>query len=433
MKKRITALVASFFVFVTSFSVSAAPATASEVPTWSEAVAAVAAERASASASEAEIMTLDLTDEDYGIMPFSSVGAVTNTVDRTGVTLVYGYTDLNGIERIKTSYLKTDGSFKIEFDGVLNYFGFEFSSVALPSAGKYKFSYDISSDFSFDYGYTKLQYHKYNSNANTEFSELVTSTLINQSSGDLYLSPQIVTLGSYGSQTNGFGAIHFVNGITNVFSGSVRFCFVKYSGDEEGFVSPGSTSGDVQADYQSGVTSFLGSIGDTLEEIVETISLQLEALWNQMYNYIHLPEYEKLEQIRQAIENIRLDVDIDNQDVVNKIDEQIANDNANTEKLLNSYDTTSSDTAESDLNSALDIGKDSESEAMNSDAVNSFKEFEFPVPSENPPQVINACMFVGNYLQRLYTAIGVFNVPIDVSLVLIIAMLVIGFYRVRMR
>lgn len=300
------------------------------VKSWQEAVDEVKAERAAASASEADLITMDLIDDDYSASTYSSVGTVTNTVDYSGCAVQVNYI-LNAKSIWSFIPLNSDGSFsRILPDGAkLKSLQFYLYRTALPSSGKYKFSFDFSSDFAFDWDSVNISYSKTVNNASNFDSYYDPS--YNTSSGDVYIPPFLLDLGTISRMAIRF---YLNEPFGDSVGGSVRFNFIQsFSSSAADSTTPGVGSEFSEQEYQNGVTSGLSNIGDTLEEIVETISLQLEALWNQMYNYMHLPQMEKLEAIRQAIENIRLDVDVDNQDVVNKLDEQIQNDNANTQRV----------------------------------------------------------------------------------------------------
>lgn len=301
------------------------------VKSWVDAVSDVNASRTVATASDVEFAPLVMTNNSPVLM--SSVGTVTNTVNRGNVVVWYGWFDANNQWHDGWQRVSNDGSFSLSFDGTLNRITFQFPRTALPVAGNYLFSFDFASDFSCNYNSPFIETVYSSNNVASTTKSYDCTDYFSSSSGDFCLSSVPVAIGSNTTAVHPFGFSVFVNGIRDHFSGSFRARFDLYNGSEVVVDRPGGSSIDTQADYQYSVTDSLGSIGDTLAEIVKTISNQLEALWNQMYNFMHLPQYQKLEEIRQAIENIRLDVDVDNQDVVNKLDEQIANDNANTTKV----------------------------------------------------------------------------------------------------
>lgn len=309
-----------------AFSSYASIASASEpVKSWDAAVEEVKARRV-ASDSEAEFAPLALTNASLSPVLRSSAGTVSNTVDRTGISVLFYNADRSKTAR---SYISSDGYIQhVTTDFDIKTVDFILNSTCLPNTGNYSFSFDISSDFSYDL--TSLRFWTYQTYKNAE-RDVVNQTISNYEfvSGDIYLPPTVVAISKSGVFTISLAIKS--SGLRN-FGGAAKFRFVRTE-DTPSFSAAGSGTDMSNEIYQEGVTSGLSNIGDTLEEIVETISLQIEALWNQMYNFMHLPQYAKLEEIRQAIENIRLDVDVDNHDVVNKLDEQIANDNANTSKV----------------------------------------------------------------------------------------------------
>ena len=397
---------------------------ASVVPTWQEAVDDVKAQRAVASASEVDLMTMDLTDDDYSVSPYSSVGTVTNTVDYSGCAVQVNYV-LNGKSIWKFIPLNSDGTFSsILPDGAkLRAAEFYLYRTALPSSGKYNFSFDFSSDFSFDWDHVNIAYTKSVNNASDFRSFYYPS--YQSLSGDVYISPFLLDLGSISRLAIG---LILDDPYGDSFGGSVRFNFTQsFSSSNPDSTTPGVGAEFSEQDYQNGVTSGLSNIGDTLEEIVETISLQLEALWNQMYNYIHLPEYEKLEQIRQAIENIRLDVDVDNQDVVNKLDEQIKNDNANTQHVTNGYDKSTLDDTNTQLSDTFQAQEDQEQDIMEQIS-HPLDDFEFKNPIT---PYLSTFLLFGDFLQSLFVSSGAMADVINLSFVITIALMVVGLYRFK--
>lgn len=315
---------------MTAFTSYASIASASElVKSWDAVVADVKASRV-ASRSDAEL-AMDVSDNTFASnspVLMSSVGTVTNTVDRTGVELNFFGDDWQFWGR---GYILSDGTVvRFESSKPIRYVYISLKRTSLPPSGTYDFSMDFSSDVSFDIDDLVFDTQRTTDNAESDQTwYTLSSSQYDFMSGDLYVAPVTVSL----NNQNTFSVVMRIkdNDLYN-FSGSARFNFTRSSGDPT-YSGIGSSVTDIEGDYKAGVTSSLGHIGDTLEEIVETISMQIEALWNQMYNFMHLPQMDKLEQIRQAIENIRLDVDVDNQDVVNKLDEQIQNDNANTQRV----------------------------------------------------------------------------------------------------
>ena len=70
------------------------------------------------------------------------------------------------------------------------------------------------------------------------------------------------------------------------------------SSESTNISTPGTGSGASTQDFQNGVTDIMGNISDTLVEIVAAISDQLKALWDQMYNFMHLVLCQEKVQIK---------------------------------------------------------------------------------------------------------------------------------------
>ena len=102
----------------------------------------------------------------------------------------------------------------------------------------------------------------------------------------------------------------------------------------------------------------MGNISDTLVEIVAAISDQLKALWDQMYNFMHLEQLKNDDkntgQIVDAINNQGSQV---GQDITNSIDNNtqniINNNNQNFDNLQNGYDNTGMNSDKDKLDNAL--------------------------------------------------------------------------------
>lgn len=426
MKLRILSICICFFVLVSSFSSFADISETESVKSWQEAVDDVVSSRIASQSEADEILFFDDDSFEvvsYDILPLSSVGIVTNTVDRTAI-----YLDIYNIDRsqVMHTYINSSGELApVSVDWDIGSIDFVFRSPALPSTGTYNFSCDFSSVFSFEknnfYFYAREEYT--NVQSEIAFSDLPDSYLT-FSSGDFYVKPFPVSVSKSGFFVFGF----YVSPDSHLrnLDGSIRFNFAKTDLSPV-FSSPGTSNSDIEASYQQGVTSGLSYIGDTLEEIVETISMQIEALWNQMYNYMHLPQYEKLEQIRQAIENLDLNIDVDQSELISKIQEQIENDNSNTDRLINSYDNSSLTQANDDLNQSIDDYDSQEQEVMDqvSGYVSDF-EYESYFAKFTAP-----IADISYFLTGIYEGLAGLNIPIGFSLTLMIALICIGFYRFK--
>lgn len=106
-----------------------------------------------------------------------------------------------------------------------------------------------------------------------------------------------------------------------LFEDCFKFTFLEQAGAPSVSAPDASSGNGSAADYaanQAGqIAQNTAAMQDTLKEIVQTISKQLEALWNQQYNYIHL------EDMANADKNA---------------DKIINNQNQNTEQITSSID-----------------------------------------------------------------------------------------------
>ena len=176
----------------------------------------------------------------------------------------------------------------------------------------------------------------------------------------------------------------------------------------------------------------MGSISDTLVEIVATISDQLKALWDQMYNYMHLEQLanddKNTGQIVDAINGQGSQV---SQDIINNQNQNteqiIDNNNENFDSLENGYDNSGIASDNEKLDDALDNYDALEDSVMEQvgDRINDF-EFDNPFESFTAPMED-----IGYFLTGIYNALGALNIPIGFSLTLTIALLAIGWYRFK--
>lgn len=276
------------------------------------------------------------SEMESGIMPMSSMGTVTNTISsdaRIRVVVLY-YDDEGKLQQdfIYPTYVNGRWVFSHMVDGVVCQVNFCLYSVynALPAPGLYKTSFDFASDFSFDYSRFAFSSQKLTNNVATDIGRhQFTSTEISQFSGDIYISPISVDLGS----VNVFYLQCYIPTSQELhsFGGSFAWRFEKTSE----LSSIDSFGSNTTQDFQNSVSTTTNAIYDTLQELIQHISNQLAALWDQMYNLMHVPTMAKLNEILSALRAIANNSDISA--VVDQIDEsnkeQIANDNANTAKV----------------------------------------------------------------------------------------------------
>lgn len=294
---------------------------------------------AAVKSSSNAVMALSL-DDDSGISLYSSLGTVTNTLGCSTVpirfdvvnastgTSIWVYRDAslsNG--RYSFSYSAPDGYYVTRTNIIL-------TSDRLPLPAGYSFSFDFASDFSYDYSSASFWYVKLYENAQRETGSIKLNNVFDQFSGDIYISPYQFNL------TN-------VNELTLLFNTKLEDKVSQVGGSfaihfERSTVpsSAPSTGTDTSTqDYQVGVSSSLNTISDNLEELIQHISNQLSALWDQMYNLMHVPTMAKLDEILSALRAIANNSDI--YAVVEEIDSSsreqtnqiVQNANENTSKV----------------------------------------------------------------------------------------------------
>lgn len=284
-------------------------------------------------------MALSLND-DSGIALYSSLGTVTNTLSSSTVPI-----------RLDLKNASTGVSYQAFRDATLSNGRYSFSFTApdgyyltrlnvllttshLPASGGYLLSFDYASDFSYDYTSGRLWFDKSYSNAQKESGMLNLGSNFDQFSGDIYISPYEFNL------TNVDQLIIYFN--TNVsdqisqIGGSFAVHFERASVSSS---APSTGTDTSSQDYQVGVSNSLNIISNSLEELIQHISNQLAALWDQMYNLMHVPTMAKLDEILSSLRAIANNSDI--YAVVEEIDSSskeqtsqiVQNANENTSKV----------------------------------------------------------------------------------------------------
>lgn len=436
-----------------------------------------------ASASDAD-REFDIEDtETYfyslsdGIQTYASgLPSVENTVDLSKIRVNMSYFTDKDVSKVVSKTLSSDGYFSFSKPSdfaSFNQITFTFISSSggkviysvLPSPGNYDFSGRFSSNTGgFTWNHLRYWRSYYNQNAATLSSgENVPG--FRQESGDWYFSTSL----KVASNVQTFSLYFNMGGMTDLsfpFGGylSFRFSQISTSAEIDSSIAPPPSSEDVQTnisnsvqDISSGVTeinqtisSGVADINGNLEEIIRTISLQLEAFWQQLYNGIHLPDMQNrnentdkvVNQIDKSITALDSDVNdgfeslekADRNNTTNIINnnnsntqQQINNDNANHENLVNGYDNSVITNGNDKLAGKLDEYEKLEEELL-SDTKDNLNNFQF----ENPFLSFNAVMSDISYiLTAIYNGLGSFNIPIAFSMTLTIAMLCIGWYRFK--
>lgn len=392
---------------------------------------------------------------DDNISVASSVGTVVNTVKWGGASAILGFystsdkpvkwvnqqiTDFDSsYARVKITDLRSH--FGLDSSYFLRYFGIRLYSVNLPVAGTYDFSFDSSSQFTYTVDDIYLDSIKKTSNAADQSGIL--SPPYSFSGGDFYISPYKLGL------TNVYFLTVFqrlsdktLNNLDVVFHAR----FVPSIGTPSGStVGTDTSSQDTQntiANATSQIASSVNDVYDSIHDLMQHISNQLAALWDQMYNYMHVPTYNKLQEILQAIQAIQLKVNVDVSSVVDAVDNsadritdsvnssinnQITNDNKNADDIKNGYDNSGMKADNDRLNDKISQYDNVEDQLFD-DAKNKIGNFTFENPLTKYTDVLSDISY---FLSGIYTALGALNIPVGFSLTLTIALIFIGYYRFK--
>ena len=297
---------------------------------------------------------------DADSIPYSSLGSVTNTVDYSAVdVIIYCYRDGKTLGRVIVK-LDPDGYFHTTGTGRwpdADSFRVYFSILpeVLPSSGTYLTTVDFSSDFSLKWDershYAFFKQGKISALQQTSYYQ----DNVRQNPGDFQFQ-SVIDIGSNLKEMSlGVSTDEIIP--SEGIGGYVKINFT-VSSESTNISTPGTGSGASTQDFQNGVTDIMGNISDTLVEIVAAISDQLKALWDQMYNFMHLEQLKNDDkntgQIVDAINNQGSQV---GQDITNSIDNNtqniINNNNQNFDNLQNGYDNTGMNSDKDKLDNAL--------------------------------------------------------------------------------
>ncbi len=402
------------------------------------------------------IMDDDVIDEDiefydyeplfapFSIAPLSSGDDVKNTVDLTKVSFGISYYDMTNKVIYKTKQLDSSGEFIFSRPSDFvksNDLEIRLKKGALPSSGKYRVDFMFSSHVG-GMSYRSPYIVTYKTSANVARQQS-SSTVQNfsQFSGNFQ--------GSFTIDLGSIDDLYLVVKLDNLsfpYGGVVKFSFTKLSssaqtdmGSAGGSYSSEDAANDT-ANNTAQIAQGMSDANDTLKEIIQTISNQLAALWDQMYNYMHLRQLANDDKNTNAlidnqnnnnetlIEENRNNTD----DIIDALDNNsstiIDNNNQNTDTIVNGYDSSKLDNSSNQLNDTLtqyDDLENSISESMGS----YFNDFEYTNIADYPSGVLSSLLFFGNYLQKIFESIANFNLSITLGLTITFVLMLIGYYR----
>lgn len=295
--------------------------------------------------------------------------------------------------------------------------------AALPSPGSYGVSWSFRQ---FDIG---LQWHsvslvvRAHKNGVAEAGKSVYAKFTNfEDTGHVYCESNV----QIGYNTSTINLVVGIQPISKLaicvpVNNAFQFSFNKFEGSETAVspdISSGSSSaGDSIAGSSQQIAQNTATMNDTLKEIVQTISKQLEALWNQQYNYIHLEDMANADKNADKIVN----------SISDNISDQMINDDVNTDTIVNGFDNSAMDSTNNQLSSKLDEQAAQEQQILNqiSAPLSSF-EFFNPVT-----EYLSTFMLFGDFLQSLFVNSGGFKNVINLSFIMGIALMVAGLYRFK--
>lgn len=282
---------------------------------------------------------------DDNVSVASSVATVNNTVDFSGCYVTFRFDD--GSESVRVP-LSLGGTFSYVVPSgrsVNSMILWLHTSASLPNSGKYLVQCDFASDTSITYN-SVLNWMRWTSKnqSSRENAYTVPSNMVKQSSGDIYFKYTLSLVSNLDCFTFDYAFKESVNS-GGAIGGRFAIDFTSSSGTPN-ISSPGTAPSNT--DIQSGIASTTTQIASSVNEVYESIqqlmqhiSNQLAALWDQMYNYMHVPTYNKLQEILLSIKNISMGSDLQKiaDQISNTTTEQtsdlIANEDARTDDIIN--------------------------------------------------------------------------------------------------
>lgn len=387
---------------------------------------------------------------DDNVSVASSVASVNNTIDFSGCSVEVRYHNSAGeyvyIHRIPLSLAGTFSYVVPSGEYVNELLFYLHPTASLPVSGKYKVQVDFSSDSSIAF-VSIFNWMRWKSKNQQTVENAPVISSFKQSSGDLYFTYNL----SLQSNVELFCYTMVLKDTLSpgsAIGGKFAVNFSQLSGSSSVSVTtPGTapSSDDIQSNISSTTMQINSRVNDVYDSIIalaQTISNQLAALWDQMYNYMHVPTYNKLQEILQAIQAIQVKVNVDVSSVVDAVDNsadritdsvnssinnQITNDNKNAEDFKNGYDNSGMKADNDRLNDKISQ-YDKVEDQLFDDAKDKIGNFTF----ENPlTQYTDVLSDISYFLSGIYTALGALNIPVGFSLTLTIALIFIGYYRFK--
>jgi len=359
----------------------------------------------------------------------SSISTITNTINYSGALIKLYYYTPQGNRRYVSAKVASDGSFAFPRPSDLDMpenLVVSLSKSSLPSAGNYSFIADFALHTPMTYSRSYTWMLKNYNNVASQDAGTRDFSLV-QNLGDFQISG-VIELGyidviEFGASISG--------SVPSEIAGVIKVQFKKSTSAPQ-VVSPGADTAD--QDIQSNISNNTSQMVEKQEEtngliaqIIQTISNQLTAFWNQLageftnlYNKMNQQHQEKIEADRNNTEDIIDELGDNTTTLIN-------NNNENTEKIANGYDNSGMNSDNEKLGNSMKEQADQEQEIMDqiSKPLNDF-EFDNPVN-----QYLSSFQLMGNFMQSLFVGSGGLKDAINLSFLMCIALMVAGLYRFK--
>ncbi len=400
------------------------------------------------------LMTMDLTDDDYGISTYSSIASVINTINYGDAYLYVRRNDVDtGVEIADNISLNSAGyaNYIVPEGYTVKSVGLHLRRGSIPSSGTYSYEFDFASDVSVDYLSAFIMSRRDLDNATNLLKS--NGLTFQENSGDLY-SANTIEIGSIsdlyfygnfdplpaGSAIGGAFKLNFtVSDTESPYYSTVGIGMADtYESDVSSSLSDLSSSvGSMSEDLSSAsenleyISQSQNLIIQGIDNVIMHISDQLYAFWDQLYNLIHEPTYARLGEILDAIKNMDLDITVDFDGLkqsINTMSQEVQNKlQTTTDQITGGYDNTEISSTNQELSGKIDEYEASEDEIMDqiSEPLENF-EFDNPVT-----QYLDTFLMFGNFLQSVFVAAGPFGDVINLSFLMSIALMVAGLYRFK--
>lgn len=340
--------------------------------------------------------------------------------------------------RYTAGYLGSDGFYHFSSPGAgyrIVQFRLYIHRAGLPSAGTYGLSVNIAQgNIDADISASYIQFDVGGTNVETDYRS-VYLTNANANNGTSYVGNCNVTIPSNCKSLS--YAFNLKNPTTAFDLGGCDYKFTLNSNS-----GPSVSGGDI--DNTQDMTNNTNQIanntaqqveqGDTIIELIkntiQTISSQLTAFWNQLageftnlFNKMNQQHTEQLEADRTNTEDMIAAEESNTTNIIN-------NNNANTDKLAYGYDSSAQDQKNDQLGNKLNEYDSAESEIFDSVSGN-ISDFNMDDYKIEDSSLLAGIVWVSDFMQQLFVSMGLFNLPVTISLVLIFVVIMIGYYRIR--